>query len=204
MKRSRILAGALRLDSRGATIVEFAFVAPVLILAIIGGLDLGYQAYLQAMLQGALNDVSRTGSLERVNLECSGDDTEEKIECAIKRRTNIVARNANYEFDIQSYRDFSEYGQGEKLVTDYNSNGQYDTGDCFQDLNENGSFDVVAGRDGVGGADDVVFYRVTVKMPRLLPMDSLLNWSPEYTIGATTAIRNQPYARQKVPPTVCV
>ncbi len=200
----RLWKKALKPDTRGVTAVEFALVAPVLITMIIGGLDLGYQAYARSVLQGALNDMARTGSLEGPDLHCSGETTEAQIACAVKKRSNTVARNATYDFDIKSYYEFSGVGQGEKLVTDYNHNGRYDEGDCFQDLNENGQFDAVAGREGIGGADDVVFYDVTLTMPRLLPMAGLLGWSNEYEIRATTAVRNQPYTRQSVPPTVCV
>jgi Flp pilus assembly protein TadG len=200
---TRILA-TLGLDKAGAAAVEFAMVAPVLITAIMGGMDLGYEAYTRSLLQGALNDIARTGSLEGPTLNCTGDTTEAQIECAVKKVSNAAARNAIYDFKIESYYEFSGVGRGEKLITDYNSNGQYDPGDCFQDLNENQAFDLTAGRQGIGGADDVVFYDVTMTMPRLLPVASLLGWSDEYEIRATTAIRNQPYTRQKTPPTVCV
>lgn len=195
---------ALKSDKRGVSAVEFALVAPVFITMIIGGLDLGYQAYARSVLQGALNDVARTGSLEGPDLHCSGETTEAQIACAVEERSDTVARNATYDFEIKSYYEFSGVGRGEKLVTDYNNNGRYDEGDCFQDMDENGQFDEVAGREGIGGADDVVFYDVTLTMPRLLPMASLLGWSNEYKIRATTAVRNQPYTRQSVPPTVCV
>lgn len=197
-------ARSLKPDNRGVTAVEFALVAPVLLTAIIGGLDLGYQAYARSVLQGALNDIARTGSFESPDLNCAGASTEAKIKCAIRKRSDTVARNATYDFDIKSYHDSTGVGRSEKLITDYNHNGQYDPDDCFQDQNGNGEFDSVAGREGIGGADDVVFYDVTITMPRLLPMASLLGWSSEYQIHATTAVRNQPYSRQQVPPTVCV
>jgi len=194
----------MRADVRGATALEFAMVAPMLIMTIIGGMDLGYEAYARSVLQGALNDVARTGSLEGPELNCTGTTTEAQIACAVKKRSNTVARRATYDFEINSYYEFSGVGRGEKLITDYNHNGQYNAGDCFQDLNENRAFDSTAGREGIGGADDVVFYDVTMTMPRLLPVASLLGWSSEYEIRATTAIRNQPYASQSKPPTVCV
>jgi len=203
-KLANATLAAIRSDRRGATIVEFALVAPILIMAIIGGMDLGYEAYARSVLQGALNDVARKGSLEGPELNCAGTTTEAQIACAVKKRSNAVARNATYDFEINSYFEFSGVGRGEKLVTDYDHNGEYDEGDCFQDLNENRSFDAVAGRDGIGGADDVVFYDVTLTMPRMLPVASVLGWSSEYEIHATTAIRNQPFTRQSTPPTVCV
>ena len=194
----------LRKDEQGAAIVEFAFILTPLLLFLFGGLDLGYQAYLRSVVQGALNDVARTGSLEAPSFACAGDSVEDKIGCAIKTRSDVVARDATYQITMRSYYDFSGIGRSEKLVTDYNSNGAYDAGDCFVDLNENGAFDASAGRDNIGGADDVVFYEVNLSMPRLFPIHRFLDVSPYYAIKATSAIRNQPYAVQKKPPTVCV
>lgn len=196
--------GSLRRDARGVTVVEFAMVLPVLLLVIMGGMDMGYQAYVRSVLQGALNDIARTGSLEAPDLACTTGTVEERIACSIRRRSDVVAPNATYDFEIRSYYEFSGVGRAEKLVTDHNRNGQYDTGDCFADLNGNREFDASAGRGGIGGADDVVFYRVDMTMPRLFPVSGMLGWSPDYEISATTAIRNQPYSQQQVPPTVCV
>jgi Flp pilus assembly protein TadG len=198
------LARNLRRDERGAAIVEFALVLVPMLLFILGGFDLGYQAYLRSVVQGALNDVSRTGSLEGPQLNCTGATVELQIECAIKARSNLVARNATYDIKTKNFYDFSTVNRSEKLVTDYNSNGQYDTGDCFVDLNGNGAFDASAGRIGVGGADDVVFYTVKVSMPRLFPIHKFISTTPNYQINATAAVRNQPYTTQQAPSTVCV
>ena len=198
------LLARLRRAQRGAAIVEFALVLVPLVLFLFGGLDLGYQAYLRSVVQGALNDVARSSSLEAPGISCSGETVEKKIDCAIRTRSDVVARNATYRISMTSFYDFSGIGRSEKLVSDNNRNGRYDAGDCFVDLNENGSFDEGAGRTGRGGADDVVFYKVELAMPRLFPIHRFLDVSPDYAITATSAIRNQPYAVQKVPPTVCV
>jgi hypothetical protein len=191
-------------DTGGMTIVEFAIILIPLCIVLLGGLDLGYQSYVRSVMQGVLNDVARSGSMEAPELGCNDEPTTaDMVECAIKKRVNVIARNATYEIDTENFYQFSGVGRSEKLVTDYNNNGRYDTGDCFEDLNENGEYDTDAGREGVGGADDVVFYDVTVTMPRLLPVANFIGVSPDYHIHATAAIRNQPYARQKVPPTVC-
>lgn len=195
----------LRHCPRGAAAVEFALVVTPLVMLLLGSFDLAYQAYLRAVVQGALNDISRTASLEAPEFNCETGTLSDKVQCAIKRRSDIVARDATYEVEIRNYYDFSGVGRSEKLVTDYNRNGAYDAGDCFVDLNENGRFDADAdaGRDGVGGADDVAFYKVTVRMPRLFPVHEILPVSPTYSITGETALRNQPYTRQRVPPTMC-
>ena len=198
------LAKLLKRDERGATIVEFALVLTPMLLFIFGGLDLGYQAYLRAAVQGALNDVSRIGGLEAPQLNCAGTTTEKKIECAIKARSDVLARNATYTITSKNFYNFSDVGRAEKLQTDYNGNGRYDPGDCFVDLNENGIYDEVAGRVGTGGADDVAFYEVDLSAPRLFPIHKFIDVSPNYSIVATAAVRNQPYATQRVPPTTCV
>lgn len=191
-------------NDAGATIVEFALILTPLLMVVLGGLDVAYRAYLQSVLQGALNDVARSATMEAPDLECDGDTVGAKISCAIRRRSDIVANQGTYEIEIRNFYDFSGIGRSEKLVTDYNHNGQYDPGDCFADLNRNGSFDEQAGRAGVGGADDVVFYRVALVMPRLFPVQGLLGLPDEYNIQAETAIRNQPYSRQMAPQTVCI
>ena len=191
-------------DSSGMAIVEFAIILVPLCIVLLGGLDLGYQSYVRSVMQGVLNDVARSGSMESPELGCADEKTtQDMVDCAIKKRVDVNARNATYKIETHNFYQFSGVGRSEKLVTDYNKNGKYDTGDCFEDLNENGQYDTDAGREGVGGADDVVFYDVTVTMPRMLPIAGFIGVSPEYNIHATAAIRNQPYARQKVPPTVC-
>ena len=194
---------SLRNDALGAAIPEFAFILMPMILLLVGGLDLGYQAYLRSVVQGALNDVARTGSIEAPQLNCSGATVEEQIGCAIKTRSDVVARDATYRITMRNFYDFSGIGRSEKLVTDYNGNGRHDTGDCFVDLNENGRFDDDAGRLGIGGADDVVFYEVAVSMPRMFPMHKFLSVPENYDIRAQAAVRSQPYAQQRTPPTVC-
>ena len=193
----------LATDTHGATLVEFAFILGPLCVLLLGGLDLGYQSYVRSVLQGSLNDVARSGSMEDPVLSCPSGTVEARIRCSIESKVNAIARNATYEIEMENFFEFSGVGRSEKLVTDHNDNGAYDEGDCWEDLNENGAYDTNAGRQGVGRADDVVFYDVTVTMPRLFPVGGLLGLSDEYSITAQTAIRNQPYSRQAVPPTLC-
>lgn len=203
-RKLRAGCGRLGVDESGAALVEFALILTPMLVLLLGGVDVGYQAYLRSVLQGALYDVARSGSMETLSFDCDGDTVEERIGCALRERSDVVARGATYEIEMSNFYDFSTVGRSERLVTDYNGNGRYDAGDCFVDLNQNGAFNLNAGRVGVGGADDVVFYRVTLTMPRLLPMPELLPFPPNYEIVAETAIRNQPYARQSTPPTICV
>ena len=208
MIRLRTLAASLARDAKGVTLVEFAFVAPVMILMLVGGFDLAHQSYIKAVLQGALNDAARRAAVEDPVFEAEGDTTEERVEAVVRRRVDPITPGATIEITQRNFFDFTAIGNPEKLMTDKNDNGQYDAaeGDCFADFNEDGEYTTDiddTGLEGIGGANEVVFYRATVTMPRLVPLDRLLNLAPEYHLAAETAIRNQPYATQKTPPVVC-
>lgn len=192
-------------DNRGIAAVEFGIIVVPLMIVLLGALDLGYQSYVRAQLQGVLNDVARTATVESPDFSgYSGASTEEQIENAIEERVNNIARNATYTIEQSNFYEFSGVGDAEKLLTDFNGDGDYDTGDCFEDINNNGTFDLDAGDSGQGGADDVVYYDVTITMPRIVPVASLIGLSNNYTINARAAVRNQPFADQAIPPTVCV
>lgn len=191
-------------DERGMAATEFGLLVVPLMIVLLGAFDLGYQSYVRAQLQGVLNDVARTAVVESPDFSAyAGSTTEERIENAIEERVNDIARNATYTIEQTSFYEFSGVGNAEKLLTDNNGNGEYDTGDCFEDINSNGTFDTDAGASGQGGADDVVFYEVTISMPRIVPMTDLIGMPANYTINARAAVRNQPYDDQAVPPTVC-
>jgi Flp pilus assembly pilin Flp len=191
-------------DNRGIAAVEFGIIVVPLMIVLLGALDLGYQSYVRAQLQGVLNDVARTATVENPDFSgYTGASIEDRIENAIEERVNNIARNASYTIEQSSFYEFSGVGNAEKLLSDYNGNGSYDTGDCFEDINNNGAFDLDAGDTGQGGADDVVYYEVTITMPRMVPVASLIGVPENYTITARTAVRNQPYADQAIPPTVC-
>ena len=49
-----LLLRRLRRDRSAVTIVEFAMIAPVMLLLLLGLFDLGYRTYATSVLQGAL------------------------------------------------------------------------------------------------------------------------------------------------------
>ena len=101
----------------------------------------------------------------------------------------INSKNGSTSVTKKSYYNFSRVGKPEKITTDTAPLGSFNTGDCFEDSNGNGSYDSSAGSTGLGGADDIVFYQVTVSMPRLFPMAKLLGWSATQTATANATIR---------------
>ena len=202
---TRLPARSLRSDTAGATLVEFAFVAPVLILMLIGGFDLAYQSYIRSVLQGAVNDAARKAAVEDPVFVAAGATLEERVESLIRAQIDPITPGATIEITQSNFFDFTGIGNPEKLMQDYNGNGQYDEedGDCFSDLDGDGEYDTDSGRSGIGGANDVVFYEAELTMPRLVPLHAFIGGSPDYHLRVEAAIRNQPYATQAVPPVVC-
>lgn len=192
-------------DGRGVTAVEFSLISLPLSMMLMGGFDLGHQAYIRAVMQGALTDAARRASVQDPQFNAGGATAREQVTNTIKDQLKAITPGAAITVTESNFYDFSGIGNPEKLMTDINGNGAYDAadGDCFSDLNENGKYDTDTGRDGIGGANDVAFYQANIEMPRLLPVAKLLGFSPNYEMSVATAVRNQPYGTQKTPPVVC-
>ena len=181
---------ALAGDARGATLPEFGFVLPIFLLLLFGIFDVGQQIYVQSVLQGAIQDAARDSGLE------SGADQMSAIDQIVKDQMKPVAiTNPSYTIKRENYSNFNDVGQPEDFV-DKNHNDQYDEGECFTDENGNGIWDDDLGKNGLGGANDVVLYIITLSYDRIFPLWRMLGQSQRTTIEASTTLRNQPFGKQ--------
>jgi len=101
-----------------------------------------------------------------------------------------------------SYYDFAGVSMPERITSDTTPLGSYNVGDCYEDANDNGSYDLDRGRGGVGNADDIVRYQVSMSFQRIVPIYSFLGWGNTETITANTVLRNQPFAGRTISNTV--
>ncbi len=192
----RRLTGRIGGDRKGAALIEFALVAPPMCLFIMAVGDLGYQSYLNAVTKGVLDRAARSASV--------GTLTSSQVDTYIESEMqSINTKNGTSSTVKKSYYQFSRIGKPEKITTDKAPLGSYNAGDCFEDANGNGVYDTNVGNSGLGGADDIVYYQVTVSMPRLFPMAKMLGWSETQSSTAPAVIRNQPWANQAKPGTIC-
>lgn len=179
-------------DTAGVTIVEFAIVAPVLLALIFGVLDLGHGLYMQSVLQGAVQEAGRDAGLE------SGPTTQAAIDGNVRESVQAVMPfipDEDIDIKRSNYATFSDVGVPEDF-DDANDNDTYDITECFTDQNGNDQWDDDIGAAGLGGADDVVYYEVTVGYDRLFPLWSMIGLSQRTTAQATTVMRNQPFGEQ--------
>lgn len=183
-------------DARGATLVEFAFIFPILLIALLGMFDLGHQFYARAVLNGALGDVARIATVGKT----SGAD----IDASLQRRLKPFASGQEVTIAKKSYSEYAKVKRPETITTDTAPLNQYNASDCFEDANGNGTYDTDRGKSGLGGADDIINYEVTMTYPRITPMSRMLGWNSNVVVRASIPVRNQPFAaQQKTFPIVC-
>ena len=177
-------------DQRGGSIVEFALIAPVLLLTLFGMFDIGHAMYTKALLQGAIDNAARDSTIQGT--------TSLALDTQVKNVVKQIVPGATPVFTRTYYTDFSDVSQPEEFI-DANSNSTCDTGESYEDANGNGAWDSSRSRTGRGGARDAVVYKVTVTYPRLFPVASFIGQSNNTTMTAVAVLRNQPYGLQNDP-----
>lgn len=182
-------------DRDGTTVVEFAMVAPVLLMMIMGLFDMAHTQYTSSVLFGALQKAGRDLTLE------SGFNRQSAIDAAVRDQISaVMPQGAQVTYEKQSQFDFADVDLAEDF-TDQNNDARCNNGEPYVDLNDNGSWDADRGRNGIGGARDVVVYKATVTYPRLFPMFTMIGLSPNVNLTAATVLRNQPFDEQNRPTT---
>ncbi len=175
-------------DERGATIIEFALVAPVLLMLIMGLGELMFTIYAQSILDGAVQKAGRDSAIQ------GGADRAAEIDARVMQQMRTVMKAATFTSTRRSYNNFSSVKP--ERFTDGNANSRRDPGECFDDINGNGQWDVDPGFNSQGGASDVTRYSITVTYDRPFPVAQLMGWGSSAKISGQTLFKNQPYARQ--------
>lgn len=183
-QRLALLAG----DTRGATIVEFALVVPVLLTMIFGLLDLAHNMYTAQMLQGAIQKAARDSTIEGASANAP------QLNQNVTKAVTAIAPGSTLTFSRKSYSNFSNVAKPEDF-TDANTNGTCDGGEAYEDANSNGAWDIDVGNAGFGSARDATLYQVTVTYNRLFPIAAFIpGQAKTITMTAATVLRNQPYS----------
>jgi Flp pilus assembly protein TadG len=178
-------------DERGASIVEFALISPVLLITLFGMFDFGHGLYTRALLQGAIDKASRGSTIQ-------GSTTatlDAKVTSIVRQITPGAAAPT---FSRTFYTNFSDVSEAEEYI-ESNANGTCDASEAYEDANGNGVWDSTRGRIGGGGALDAVLYKVTVTYPRLFPIGRLIGQPSTQSMTAIAVLRNQPYGFQNDP-----
>ncbi len=176
-------------DAGGAAAVEFALAAPLLFLMIFGTLEMAHAFYVRGVLTGAVNAAARNSALQ------SGPNSQADIDAAVTKIVKAGVPNSTVTFTRKNYAEFSKIGKPEDY-TDTNNNGKRDPGECFTDMNGNTLWDSDMGKSGLGGADDVVVYTVSINYTQLFAIGVFWGLPATQKINSTTILQNQPFSTQ--------
>lgn len=182
----------LAVDSRGISITEFALVAPVLLLLIMGVFDIGHQLYARAIMEGELQRAARASTLETASVARQAV-LDEEVRGQILR---VAGMGGTVEFTREAYLSYQAAQATAEPFLDADGDGLCNHGESYDDWNRNKSRDLNGARTGQGNARDAVIYTAHLTYPRLFPMARMLGWSNDVAIQASTVLRNQPYGDQ--------
>jgi len=181
---------------KGISALEFALVAPVMLLTITGIIDLMLVLFVTALMEGGLRDGSRLG---RTGFQPPSTTREQAILDKIAEATIGLVDMNQATITTLEYEDFGSIGQPEDY-TDVNGNSQYDGGEPWVDTNGNGTWDEDQGAAGIGSSSTVVLYKVNYTWRLLTPLlPAILPNGYDFPIEVSLAVRNEPWSAPPPP-----
>ena len=178
---------SIRRDQSGAAAVQFAVLAPAMLLLVVGSFEIAIMLFVSGTMESAVLAASRYGI---TGFTEDGVSREEQIRDIILDRTLGLVDMNRTTISTLVYSSFDQIGQPEPF-TDDNGNGVHDGGEAFNDVNGNGEWDNDMGAAGLGGPGDIVLYDIEYET-------SALTRFFEPIIGrivhrAAVAVRNEPF-----------
>lgn len=171
-------------DCRGVTAVEFALLAPVMFLLIMGSIEMGFMMFQKVHADGILRSAARMAVTG--NKEVNGADGV-LIDDYVKKTVPLTS-TGKVEITKEFYDRFSAVRKPEKR--DGNSPPY-----CFEDINGNQRWDTNPSRVGLGGADDIINYKVDLTYDALFPLvTNMATKSSKVNLQSQITLRNEPFA----------
>lgn len=185
-------------NTRGAALIEFAILCPVLLALICGTIEMGYKYTAQTSLTGAVAQAARMSAVTQESSEGARNAA---------MRKSIAAAMASYTLEPgktltvgpTSYDKFGDTFPEE--YTDVNKNGKYDgylppvVAEPFVDRNGNGKWDAAIPKaaNSTGEPGDVISYTATFPVAHLFGFltGTILSGNGT-TLTATAVVRNEP------------
>lgn len=174
----------------GISALDFALVAPVLLLFMSGVIEVALVMFAQHVLEGATFSASRLGKTGATE---AGLTREQSIVAALQQRAAGVLDISRVVITSVAYDQFGQIGQPEPFI-DTNYNGKWDSGENYTDVNHNGQHDEDMGTAGSGNTKQVVVYTVTYPWPIFTPMiGPLMGINGAIDLVARTVVENEPF-----------
>jgi len=172
---------------RGSTAIEFAILAPILIMMLVGVIEFGLVFTASVLLQGAVGTVSRMG---KTGFVPPGQTQDAYIRSQISALTGGYLDASKLTIQMEWYRGIDSVGQPEPcyvaVCTSASPPGTYD------DVNGNGQWDADQGSPGLGTGGNAVLYTVSYPWPLEGLIASIVN-KKTLTISAVAVVQNEAY-----------
>src|SRR5579862_9397770 len=166
-------------SSSGSAAIEFAFIAPVLLLFLFGIIETGVMFLAQSSLQNAADDTARMVRTGQVQADSMTEAQYISMICGeVQGLISNVSCKTNLQVDMRSFSTFAS--------------AQY-----VNVLKQNGTVDTKHLQFAAGGACDIglvrVFYPWSIMTPFMAP---LLQNIPngQFLMTSAQAFRNEPYS----------
>ena len=180
----------LRRNRKGSAVTEFAIAAPVVIMAIVGIIEFSMILFVSSLLEGGLREASRFGL---TGFQPNGLTREERILKIVEDHTHGLVDGTAVNLSTLVYPSFDSIGQPEPF-TDENSNGTFDAGEPYMDVNGNNQWDPDMGAAGLGGPEDIVLYTIEYDWPLMTGMlNGFIGNDGKIGLRASVVVRNEPY-----------
>ncbi len=176
------------LGDAGQAMVEFAFIAPALLGLLCGIFEFSGILFAQTILEGGARQASRFGI---TGSSTEGLSREDLILNIVDENAYGIIETDDIRMETLVYQSFADVGQAEPF-TDANNNGTFDEGEAFDDINGNGSWDEDMGVPGLGGAGDIVVYRLQYDWQIMIPLFRPV-FGDAVALDANIAVRNEPF-----------
>lgn len=175
---------------QGVTAVEFALVAPVLLLLVMGIVEFALVMLAYNVMESATNMSARLGA---TGFTASGISRQQTILDAVRARAGSFIDPDRVEVHSRFYSQYDQINEPEPF-TDSNHNGLRDSGEPYTDVNGNGQWDADMAVAGYGNAGDVVVYTVQYPWAIATPIIShLVGTDGVYMITTHAVVKNEPF-----------
>lgn len=175
-------------NNDGATAIEFAFIAPVMLLIMMGIIEFSLIMFTQAIMESATGNTARTG---RTGYAVPGMSREQQLINSVATATSALLNPNHLSVTMQVYPSFDRVNDPEPY-TDSNHNGMYNSGEPYTDINGNGQWDQDMAAAGAGGANDIVVYTVSYPWHVTTPIINRIIGTT-FTISARSVVKNEPW-----------
>lgn len=176
-------------DQQGLTALEFAMIAPVFLLMIMGIIEFSMIMYANTIMESATNSTSRLGKTGYVP---TGLTRQQAITNSISTRAAGLLDTSRLTFNTKVYSDFNRIGDPEPCISPVNPPCNGAPGVNYVDVNGNGSWDSDMGAAGLGQAGDVVVYTVSYPWQVMTPIVRTIIGST-LNITVRSVVRNEPF-----------